>query len=34
MSGVDLTKKAKEEISSLEIITDTVIADRERVFSA
>ncbi len=34
MSGVDLIKKAKEEMPSLEIMAHTVFEDRERVFSA
>jgi two-component system NarL family response regulator len=34
MSGVELIKKAKEEMPSLEIMAHTVFEDRERVFSA
>lgn len=34
MSGVDLIKKAKEEMPSLEIMAHTVFEDREMVFSA
>ncbi len=34
ISGVELIKKAKEEIPSLEIMAHTVFEDRERVFSA
>jgi DNA-binding NarL/FixJ family response regulator len=34
MTGVDLIKKAKEEMPSLEIMAHTVFEDREMVFSA
>ncbi len=34
MSGVELIKKAKEEMPSLEIMAHTVFEDREMVFSA
>jgi two-component system NarL family response regulator len=34
MSGVELIKKAKEDMPSLEIMAHTVFEDRERVFSA
>jgi two-component system NarL family response regulator len=34
MSGVELIKKAKEEMPSLEIMAHTVFEDRERVFAA
>ncbi|MGE5172196.1 MAG: response regulator [Betaproteobacteria bacterium] len=34
MSGLELIKKAKEELPSLEIMAHTVFEDRERVFSA
>jgi two-component system, NarL family, response regulator len=34
MSGVDLIKKVKEEMPSLEIMAHTVFEDREMVFSA
>jgi DNA-binding NarL/FixJ family response regulator len=34
MSGVDLIKKAKEEMPELEIMAHTVYEDRENVFSA
>jgi DNA-binding NarL/FixJ family response regulator len=34
MSGVDLIKRAKEEMPSLEIMAHTVFEDREMVFSA
>jgi DNA-binding NarL/FixJ family response regulator len=34
MSGVDLIKKAKEEMPALEIMAHTVFEDRENVFSA
>ncbi len=34
MSGVELIKKAKEEMPSLEIMAHTVFEDREKVFSA
>jgi DNA-binding NarL/FixJ family response regulator len=34
MSGVELIKKAKEELPELEIIAHTVFEDRERVFAA
>jgi DNA-binding NarL/FixJ family response regulator len=34
MSGVELIKKAKEEMPALEIMAHTVFEDRERVFSA
>jgi two-component system NarL family response regulator len=34
MSGIELIKKAKEEMPSLEIMAHTVFEDRERVFSA
>jgi len=34
MSGVELIKKAKEEIPSLEIMAHTVFEDRDKVFSA
>jgi two-component system NarL family response regulator len=34
MSGVELIKKAKEEMPLLEIMAHTVFEDRERVFSA
>ena len=34
MSGIDLIKKAKEEIPGVEIIAHTVFEDRENVFSA
>jgi len=34
MSGVELIKKAKEELPELEIIAHTVFEDRDRVFSA
>jgi DNA-binding NarL/FixJ family response regulator len=34
MSGVDLIKKAKEEMPELEIMTHTVYEDRENVFAA
>jgi two-component system, NarL family, response regulator len=34
MSGVELIKKAKDEMPSLEIMAHTVFEDRERVFSA
>jgi DNA-binding NarL/FixJ family response regulator len=34
MSGVDLIKKAKEEMPGLEIMAHTVYEDRENVFSA
>jgi len=34
MSGVELIKKAKDELPSLEIMAHTVFEDREKVFSA
>ena len=34
MSGIDLIKKAKEEIPGVEIMAHTVFEDRENVFSA
>jgi DNA-binding NarL/FixJ family response regulator len=34
MSGVELIKKAKEEMPALEIMAHTVFEDREKVFSA
>jgi len=34
MSGVELIKKAKDEMQGLEIMAHTVFEDRERVFSA
>jgi two-component system NarL family response regulator len=34
MSGVELIKKAKDEMPSLEIMAHTVFEDREKVFSA
>ncbi len=34
MSGVELIKKAKEDLPALEIIAHTVFEDRDRVFSA
>ncbi len=34
MSGLELIKKAKEDMPSLEIMAHTVFEDRERVFSA
>jgi two-component system NarL family response regulator len=34
MSGIDLIKRAKEEIPGLEIMAHTVFEDRENVFSA
>ena len=34
MSGVELIKKAKEEMPSLEIMAHTVFEDREKVFAA
>ncbi len=34
MSGVELIKKAKEEMPNLEIMAHTVFEDRDRVFSA
>jgi two-component system NarL family response regulator len=34
MSGVELIKKAKEDLPELEIIAHTVFEDRDRVFSA